>query len=305
MAIGDLTEVTHGDCSDLYYIDTGMFDAPGFGAVYILDAERPAVVDSGIGTNYERVLDAMAAVGVAPEDLELVALTHVHLDHAGGAGFLAEACPNATVAVHEIGAPHVADPSRLVAGTKAAVGDQWEFYTEPKPVPEARIREFADGDELDLGDRRLRVHHAPGHAPHQVVFENRAERTVFTADAAGIYVRERDAVFQTSPPANFDLEQCLADVRMVRDLNPEVLCYPHFGAAEAAGRLDEYETVLPEWVERVAEKRKGLADDEAVADHFAAAADLGDVWGERKTREEARLNVRGVLGYLDERESAE
>lgn len=299
MAIGDVTTVTVGDCTDLHYVDTGMYDAPNFGSVYILDAERPAIVDSGIGTEYERVLDAMERVGVAPADLELVALTHVHLDHAGGAGFLAEACPNATVAVHESGARHLVDPDRLVAGTKAAVGEQWQHYTEPEPVPEDRIRELTDGDELDLGDRRFRVHHAPGHAPHQVVFENPAESTVFTGDAAGIYVPGHDAVIETTPPSNFDLEQCLEDTRTIAALDPSVLCYGHFGAARADGRLAGYRETLREWVDRVAETRSELGDDEALADHFAAETDLVDVWGEQKARAEARLNVRGVCGYLD------
>ena len=302
MAIGDLTEVTVGDCTDLFYVDTGMYDAPQFGSVYVIDAERPAVVDSGIGTDRERIFEALEQVGIAPSELAVIALTHVHLDHAGGAGYLAEAYPNATVAVHGVGARHLVDPSRLVAGTKAAVGEQWQHYTDPEPIPEDRIREVSDGDELDLGDRRLRVHHAPGHAPHQVVYEDPAEATVFTADAAGIYVPPQDAVHETSPPSNFDLQQCIADTRTIESLDPEVLCYGHFGEARAADRLAEYRTVLRSWVEAVAEKRAELADDEALAGHFAARTDLTEVWGAQKARAEARLNVRGVCTYLEEAE---
>ena len=304
MAIGDCFEVTEGDCADVYYVDTGMYGTPEYGSVYIVDAERPALVDSGIGAEYDRILDAMDEVGVAPEDLAVIALTHVHLDHAGGAGHLAAACPNATVAIHGIGASHLADPSRLVEGTKAAVGDLWQFYGEPEPVPEDRIRELSDGDVVDLGDRDLHVHGAPGHAPHQVVFEDPDDAVVFAADAAGIYVPSGEFVTHTSPPPNFDLEQVLADVKTIQALDPEVLCYGHFGSARTDDRLREYADAIAAWVDSVATKRAELDDDEAVVEHFAEQTEMVDTWGEQKARGEERMNVRGILTYLDEREDA-
>jgi len=298
MAIGDVTTVTVGDCTDLHYVDTGMYDVEGYGAVYVLDAERPALVDSGIGTNYERVLAAIDEVGLAPADIEVVALTHVHLDHAGGAGFLAEEC-DADVFVHEIGAPHVVDPGRLWAGTKQAVGDQIKFYVEPDPVPEERVVEVSDGDSIDLGDHALEVHHAPGHAPHQVVFFDPANDAVFTADAAGIYDIDRDELFPTSPPPNFDPEQCQTDVETIRETDPGVLCYPHFGATETGDLLDRYADLLGEWVDSVAEKRAELGDD-AVVEHFVSEADAERaVWGAEKADAEVAMNVRGVLTALD------
>ncbi len=298
MAIGDYYPVD--GCQDYYYLDTGMYDTERYGAVYILDAERPALIDTGIGTNYEFVLEAMEEVGIEPEDLKVIAPTHVHLDHAGGAGHLAEACPNAEVHVHGIGAPHLVDPERLVEGTKRAVGDQWEYYAEPEPVPEGRITELSDGDAIDLGDRVLEVHHAPGHAPHQVVFHDPACDAVATGDAAGIWVPQLETVRQTSPPANFDLEACLEDVETIRSLDPDVLLFGHFGPAPASDELlDEYKEVLTEWVEDVEAKRAELGNDEAVIEHFVENTDMSEVWGERKARAEERLNTRGVLGYLD------
>jgi glyoxylase-like metal-dependent hydrolase (beta-lactamase superfamily II) len=299
MAIGDVTTVTAGDCTDLYCVDTGMYDVAGYGAVYVLDAERPALVDSGIGTNYERVLAAIEAVGLAPGDIEVIALTHVHLDHAGGAGFLVDEC-DADVYVHEVGARHVIDPGRLWAGTEQAVGDQIKFYVEPEPVPEEQVIELADGDRIDLGDHALEVHHAPGHAPHQVVFEDPESGAVFVADAAGIYDIGRDELFPTSPPPNFDPEQCQADVETIRALDPDVLCYPHFGAAETGDLLDRYEDVLAAWVDSVATTRAELGDDDAVIEHFVAEADAErEAWGAEKADAEVAMNVRGVLTALD------
>ncbi|MEM4780981.1 MAG: MBL fold metallo-hydrolase [Halalkalicoccus sp.] len=298
MAIGDYYPID--SCPGYYYLDTGMYDTERYGAVYIVDADRPALIDTGIGTNYEYVLEAMDSIGIAPGDLGVIAPTHVHLDHAGGAGYLAAECENADVYVHEIGARHLVDPERLIAGTKAAVEDQWEYYAEPKPVPEGRIVELSDGDTIDLGDRALEVHHAPGHAPHQVIYHDPDAGAVATGDAAGIWVPQLETVRQISPSSNFDLEACLSDVETIRALDPETLLFGHFGPAPASDELlDAYKQVLTEWVHAVEEKRAELGDDEAVIEHFAESTGMDEIWGERKARAEERLNVRGVLGYLD------
>jgi glyoxylase-like metal-dependent hydrolase (beta-lactamase superfamily II) len=295
MAIGDLTSV---DGTDLYYVDVGAYDVRGYGSVYVLDADRPAVVDTGLGTNVDVLLDAVAAVGI--DALDAILTTHVHLDHAGGAGFLAEEFPDATVYTHEIGVPHLIDPSRLVAGTRAAVGDQWQYYVDPKPVPEERIEPLAGGDEIDLGDRTIDVIHAPGHAPHQVVLHDRVDDLLFSGDAGGIRPEGADELFPTSPPVNFDLEGCLDDAETIAERNPEYICFGHFGhAAFDPALMEAYETVLTDWVDRVREKRREL-DDEAVVDHLVETAETVDPWGERKTRAEYRLNATGVLGYLDD-----
>lgn len=301
MTIGDVFEVEANGVTDLYYVDTGMYDTPEYGAVYVLDAERPAVVDTGIGTNYDLLRSALDDLGVVPE---VIAPTHVHLDHAGGAGFLAADFPDAEVVCHEIGAPHLIDPERLWEGTKRAVGEQFQYYVEPDPVPEARVRAVEDGDVVDLGDHELRVHHAPGHAPHQVVFEDPANDAVFTADAAGIWVPSLSGIEPTTPPPNFDFEQSLDDVDLVESLAPDVLLYPHFGPVEGTAALEEYRETLTGWVEEIEVYREDH-DDEAVVEHFVEAAlsrdDLFDAWGETKVRAETGMNVQGVLRYLDTR----
>ncbi|WP_265109708.1 MBL fold metallo-hydrolase [Halosolutus halophilus] len=306
MEVGDVREVTAGNCSDLYYVDTGMYDTSEYGAVYILDDDRPAVVETGLGTNHGLILDALEEVGIDRTDLEVVAVTHIHLDHAGGAGFLADRCPNADIYVPAAGADLLVDPSRLVAGTKAAVGDQWEFYADPEPIPEDRVVEIEDGETIDLGEHELHVHEAPGHAFHQVVFEDPANDAVFTGDAAGIWVPETAEIRETTPPSNFDLEECLDDLETLAEIDPQVLLYTHFGPREVGDDLDrvldEYATVLSDWVASVEETRAELEDDEAAVDHFRETAEMVDVWGERKARAEAAMNARGVLGYLDHRD---
>lgn len=298
MAIGDVFAVE--ECADLYYVDTGMYDTSEYGSVYILDADQPALIDTGIGTRYEIILDALDEVDIACEELTYILPTHVHLDHAGGAGYLAEACPNATVMTHDIGVPHLVDPERLVTGTKAAVEDLWEDYAEPKPVPENRIEGLTDGDNIGCGNHTLDVHHAPGHAPHQVMFHDYATDALFTADAAGIWVPSVERIRPWSPPSNFDLEGCLDDIDTIRDIDPAVLCFGHFGPREYDDALmNEYACVLEEWVAAIREKRTELDNDEAIIEHFAEATDKTDTWSERKARAMEHLNVRGVLAYLD------
>jgi len=299
MAIGDVFAVTTGDCSDLFYVDVGLYDTPEYGSVYVLDADRPAIIDTGLGARYEVILDALDEIGIAPGDVAVIAPTHVHLDHAGGAGYLAEACPNAEIAIHEIGAPHLVDPSRLVEGTKRAVGSRWQYYADPKPVPRKRIRELTDGDVIDLGDHALEVYHAPGHAPHHAVYHDPANDAVFTADAAGIYVPQRDEVRPTTPPSNFDLEESLVDVETIQGIDPGTLLFGHFGPRQTGDTLDTYARVLPEWVEHVAEARADLEDDDSVVEYFVEQADTADVWGAEQAAAETEINVRGVLVALD------
>jgi len=298
MTIGDAHPVT--GTANVYYVDTGMYDVESYGSVYIIDAERPAIIDTGTGGDYDAVSGALDELDI---DLELVVPTHVHLDHAGGAGRLLEDHPDAEVRIHERGVRHLVDPERLVAGTKSAVGDQWQYYDEPVPVPEDRIEGIADGDEIDLGDRTLTAHEAPGHAPHQHVFHEPDDGIVFTGDAAGIYVPDEDDIRETSPPPQFDLDQARRDVSTIVDLEPETLAFGHFGPREFdEALLSDYKRTLVEWVEAVRRKRGELDDDEAVVEHFVSHAEEmtgAGTWGDRKAADEVRLNVAGVLAFLD------
>jgi glyoxylase-like metal-dependent hydrolase (beta-lactamase superfamily II) len=299
MALGDVHEATAAGTTDLYYVDVEMYDTPGYGLVYILDADRPTLVETGTGYHHEVVLDAIETVGLTPEDIEVIAPTHVHLDHAGGASLLADACPNADVSLYEAGVKFLADPTAIWEGTKEVMDDRISYYVEPEPIPEDRLVGLADGERVELGDHALEVHHAPGHAFHQSVFYDPANDGVFTADAAGINSPSTDGVVHTSPPPGFGLEGCLDDIEMLQDLDPAALYYSHFGDRETGDLLEAYADVLEEWVERVESKRDELGDDEAVREYFAERARTADAWGEAHAREEEQMNVSGVLHYLD------
>jgi glyoxylase-like metal-dependent hydrolase (beta-lactamase superfamily II) len=284
----------------LYVHDTGMFETDEYGSVYVYDADRPAVIDTGTGANREALFETIETIGIGREELAWIVPTHAHLDHAGGAGHLAKRYPNAEVVVPEKGVRHLVDPEALVAGTKSAVRDQWRHYAEPEPIPESRVTGVAEGDRIDLGDRKLVVHEAPGHAPHHAVYHEPDAGVVFTADAAGIYVPEAGVVRQTTPPPQFDLDQCLRDLETIADLSPDYLCFAHFGPREYDPDLiGEAKRAYVEWVEAVRAKRTELDGDDAVVDHFEATSRDVEFWNPERARADASLNARGVLEYLD------
>ncbi len=296
MTPGEPKPVSVGDADDIYTVDVDMF-VPRYGAVYVIDADRPAVVDTGTGANVDLLLEAVREVGIAPDELEIIAPTHVHLDHAGGAGYLADRCPNADVHIHERGARHLADPGRLWTGTKQAVPDWLDHYAEPKPVPEERLVELTDGDTIDLGDRELDVYEAPGHAPHQAVYDDPGSDCVFVADAAGLYTEGLEGPYPTTPPPNLDVEQCLTDVELVESLDRSGLLFAHCGPAPTDGLLEATATALRTWVREVDAARETVGSDDvdAIVAELDPWPDAAAVWGEQHVRETQALNVRGVL----------
>ena len=299
MGIGEITAVDEDVVRDCWYVDTGLYGIERYGSVYLLNGERPALVETGIGKNYEYILEMLEAADVGREELEFIIPTHVHLDHAGGAGFLAEACPNATVAIHERGVRHLIDPSRLVAGTKAAVGDRWRHYVEPEPISDDRLRPLTDGDAIDLGDRTLEVIETPGHAPHHHSLFLPEDGALFPADAAGLYVESTGEVKPTTPPPDFDFEQNLEDLERLESLDPAVLLYSHFGPATDTSLLAEYETVLTEWVSAVEAVRSEAPDDETAIEQLVDQYAPTEAWPAAHSTSETRMNIRGVFGYLD------
>lgn len=276
---------------DVYLVDGLMFGQTGQVAVYLIDSPEPAVVDTGTAdTTPDAVFAALDELGIEREELRHIIPTHVHLDHAGGAGKLANACPNATVHCHERGIDFLTDPElleRLRLGVNEATGIS-DPYGVPDLVPEASARPLGDGDVIDLGDRALDVIDAPGHAPHQHCFFDRKTDVLFTADGAGMLFDDR--IYPTTQPPSFDLEDALETAKRLQSFEPAVNCYPHFGVDTAAmQRLREYEAMLPEWVSAVE------AAAEAHDDVGGMAELLRPEWGSMGLEGD----ISGVLGYLE------
>ena len=217
-------------------IDSG-YVRPMLDAIHmIVEQDRVAIVDTGTSCSVPAVLAALAAKGIAPEQVEYVLLTHIHLDHAGGAGLLMRELPNATLTVHPRGARHIADPSKLVAGTVAVYGESEtkRLYGDIVPVPQARILETPDRASIRLGRRRLVFHDTPGHARHHVAIHDTRSGHVFAGDVFELSYREldhdgRQFIFPTSSPVQFDPGPYHRSIDLIAEFRPEAVYVTHYG----------------------------------------------------------------------------
>jgi glyoxylase-like metal-dependent hydrolase (beta-lactamase superfamily II) len=228
----------------IFAIDTRLQRPRMVASHLVVDAGRAAFVDVGTSLAAPLLLDALAAAGLAPDAVDYVFLTHIHLDHAGGAGELARLLPRAVVVLHPRAAPHMADPQLLVAATKAVYGEDHfrEHYGQIVPVPPARLRIVEEGARITLGSRSFEFLHTPGHALHHVTLFEAASRTLFTGDTFGISYREFDGpngafVFATTSPTQFDPAQLHASVDRILALDADQAFLTHYSRVGDLRRL--------------------------------------------------------------------
>src|SRR5262245_2283714 len=299
---------------EVYQIDTQMAGYQGITAGYLIRSDRPCLVETGTAPSAPVVRDALATLGVGAGDLAAVVVTHIHLDHAGGVGDIAAMFPSADVVVHELGARHLADPSRLMASARMVYGDELDaLFGALAPTPADRIRSVERTGVVDLGGgRRLESHHSPGHAKHHVGLVDSVSGDLYVGDAAGIYIPETGDQRPATPPPDFDLDVALESLRMFVALQPSRLLFSHYGPVEAvAEALDRSAEEIRLWVaETKRARRAGLDLDHAVAmvaertrERYAIfkpgadpelAAKYNRVAG-------AESNVSGIMRWLDKR----
>lgn len=229
---------------------------PGFIASYLVaNGDGLALVESGPASTLQALTDGIRAAGHDPAALTHILLTHVHLDHAAGAGQLARIAPDAAVYVHPRGAPHLADPSRLLASAARLYGEMMDaLWGTMLPVPPERLRTPADAEAIRVGGRTLVALETPGHAAHHLAFHDPDARLVFTGDVGGIRLRGARHVRPPTPPPEVDTPAWLASIARLRALEPAMLLPTHFGGiADAAWHLDDLEARLLEWTRLAAE----------------------------------------------------
>ncbi len=238
--MGDITDYEFG----ISAIDAG-YVRPRLAAVHlIVEGARAALVDSGSNASLPRVLSALEAKGLGPESVDWLILTHIHLDHAGGAGALMAHLPNARLAVHPRGARHMADPSRLVEGVRAVYGAEAtrRLYGDIVPVPVLRIVETPDSTVLELAGRELLFLDTPGHARHHVCIVDRKSGHVFAGDTFGLSYREldvgpRQSAFPTTTPVQFDPPALHAAIDRLLAYRPAAIYVTHYGQVREPERL--------------------------------------------------------------------
>jgi len=260
--------------SDLILIDTGYAGTPEAVGVYLLLGDRPALIETGPASTSEAVIAGIRAAGLDPDEVEAIAVTHIHLDHAGGAGTLAQQLPKAHVYVHPRGAPHLVDPGRLLNSAARLYGDDLErLFGQTLAVPEARVHVLADQDQIVLGSRRLTALDTPGHARHHHAYRDAASGDLFTGDVAGVALPRSRYVRAPTPPPELDVQAWRESLRRVRSLHPKRLLLTHFGPHDwVPDLLDQLEERLLQGVETVREDMAAGLTDVAITDRLWQAA---------------------------------
>ena len=227
----------------LTYIDLDFLGRPRVIATAVVQSEAGvALVDPGPSTCLETLRRKLAAQGIGVRDVRAVLLTHIHLDHAGAAGSLVRENPDLEVHVHERGAPHMADPARLLASAGRLYGaDMDRMWGEFLPVPARNIRELRGGEQLEVAGRRFEVAYLPGHASHHVGFLDRSSGVALVGDTAGVRTGAALFVMPPTPPPDIDIDAWLESVEVIRGWRPSTLFVTHFGPHEDVTRhLDAF-----------------------------------------------------------------
>ncbi len=228
----------------VFAVDTEHVRPQADASYLIVDGGHAAFVDTGTRRSVPNLLAALEALDIDVEQVDYVLLTHVHLDHAGGAGALMASLPRARAVVHPRGAPHLADPTKLFAAARTVYGEEVfaRQFGEAVPIPAERIVTVADGERLAFGTRTLEFLHTPGHALHHVCILDRDTRELFTGDTFGLSYREFDTaagpfIFPTTTPSQFDPEQLRASVARLAALDPPCAYLTHYGRVDSLPKL--------------------------------------------------------------------
>jgi glyoxylase-like metal-dependent hydrolase (beta-lactamase superfamily II) len=254
---------------------------PGHAASHIiLDAGRAAFVD--VGTNYSvpYLLAALDVLGIERAAVDYLFLTHVHLDHTGGAGLLVKELPNARAVLHPRGAPHMIDPEKLIAGTKAVYGAErfQKLYGDLVPIPAERVRVAQDGERFRLGGRELELIHTPGHALHHYAVVDAAHASIFPGDTFGVSYREMDSprgafVTPATTPSQFDPDQLVDSIDRMMGYAPESMYLMHFSRVTGLPRLAELLKNQVAELARIAQRHVSAADR-----YGAVRTDMLNLW---------------------------
>jgi glyoxylase-like metal-dependent hydrolase (beta-lactamase superfamily II) len=306
---GPATEIAPG----VIEIDTRLGGWERITAGYLITGDAPVLVETGSQSSVPALLDALAALGVDPGELAGIAVTHIHLDHAGGVGDVARAFPQATVYVHQRGARHLVDPAKLVSSAAMVYGDLLDsLYGRLTPTEAERVHVLEDGEQIAVsanGSRTLTAVDSPGHAKHHLALHDSDSGLLFAGDAVGVRLPDAGILRPATPPPDFDLDQALASLRKFADRSPAGIALAHYGLVpDPAEILDEAAETLTQWAE-VAEAAWRNGEDIAAAldarfgrppDHHDVAP---EVWERLDTLNGIHSNAAGFQRWLDVRAS--
>jgi len=298
-------------------IDTRMHGLAGItGAFVVRGADKTALIETGPRSVVENVFAGLESHGI--DRLDWILVTHIHLDHAGAAGTIAQRFPTAKVGVHEVGAPHLVDPSKLWSSAARIYGDAMEqLWGGIDPIPEDKIHVVADGEEIDLGGTSLTAVETPGHAYHHHAYLS-SEGDLFAGDALGVRLPEVGLIRPATPPPEFHLAKAIASIERIRDLRPTTLWPTHYGPHSEGTNSMSVDDFCAEsiasfnrWADWVREARKETTEvDEAAKLVRAQAMEAFEGEVDETARERMDnttsywMNTWGYMRYFDKNEGA-
>jgi glyoxylase-like metal-dependent hydrolase (beta-lactamase superfamily II) len=288
-------------------IDTLLGGWTNVTAGYLIEGTEPVLVETGSQSSIDSLLAALAELNVDADELAGIAVTHIHLDHAGGVGDVARAFPNATVYVHEKGARHLVDPAKLVASAAMVYGDLLDsLYGRLEATPGERVHVLADGEDIRIdANRVLTSVDSPGHAKHHLALHDSESGLLFAGDAVGVRLPDAGILRPATPPPDFDLDQAITSLHRFAERKPTGVALAHFGLVpDPMDTLVEAEEILRRWAE-VAEAawQEGRDIAEALEARFGQEMSGVDPAQREKldTLNGIHSNAAGFRRWLDQR----
>lgn len=224
--------------STIYCIDCHDLQREKRTGCYVMEGNKVTIIETSASPSIPYILKGLEELNINLHDIENIIVTHIHLDHAGGAGLLLEKCPNADVIVHPKGARHLEDPSRLIAGARAVYGDDFDDLFNPiVPIPKDRLKVVQHGEQLVLENRTLTFYDSPGHANHHIAIHDSLSNGIFTGDTAGMYYRELDnspiqLFLPSTSPSQFNPTAMEQSIALFESLNPDCIYFGHYGHSD-------------------------------------------------------------------------
>ncbi len=293
--------------TNTYLIDEQLYSIPKMGGVYLLYEERKAIIDIGPATSADVVIDGIRQIGVKPENIDYVILTHIHLDHAGGAGVLLKNMPKAQVIVHHKGARHLVNPASLVKSAIEVLGKEAVAREgEVVPIKREQIRQTYDGDAIRLSEKQtLSFIDAPGHAPHALCIYESRNNGLFVGDVVGIRIAgDSEVLLMATPPPSFDADGWINTLKKLIKLNASIVYFSHFGTSNnvqeylqlAINKLEIWYDMV---VEAVQESGSDGAKEKIIAQACAELEPIRKMEAHYKhlTEDILPLNVAGYIEY--------
>lgn len=291
---------TFAVAGDVYGIDLEMFDSEVLSA-FLIDAPETTLIETGYANGVDELVSAIESLGVDPGELRHAIVSHVHIDHSGGATGLARVAPDLSVYLHESTAGLLRDPDQLNASSERAMGEHFAEFGGADPLPDEHLEPVADGDIIAIGDRELEVIHAPGHSPDHVAVWDPSAGRLFANEGIGSYYPRVDRWFPPATLPRFDVAAVEATIERLSALEPSEVALSHFGVApDAEQALAAAEAVLHDFDERIPALYRELGDVDAVVETVRRElVDLDDDYADAIADFESAFQAKGFLHYHD------